>query len=82
MLGRERGWYLNQGESLEGVTTLSAPFHWNTAIYIVTVAGPSSRLDPKLDQAVGLVTNVCLMLQTRAEPAVQAGRKRGVGSSP
>jgi DNA-binding IclR family transcriptional regulator len=63
--GRERGWYLNQGESLEGVTTLSAPFRWNTAQYIVTVAGPSSRLDPKLDQAIGLSRNVCLMLETR-----------------
>lgn len=76
LLGRERGWYLNQGESLEGVTTLSAPFRWNTATYIVTIAGPASRLDPKLQQAVGLVTNVCLMLATRDELAAQAGRKR------
>jgi DNA-binding IclR family transcriptional regulator len=67
MRGRARGWYLNQGESLEGVTTLSAPFRWNTALYIVTVAGPASRLDPKLEQAAGLVSNVCLMLETRAE---------------
>ena len=61
----KRGWYLNQGESLEGVTTLSAPFRWNTATYIVTIAGPSARLEPKLEQAVGLITNVCLMLETR-----------------
>jgi DNA-binding IclR family transcriptional regulator len=67
MVGRKRGWYLNQGESLEGVTTLSATFRWNSAIFIVTVAGPSSRLDAKLDQAVGLITNVCLMLETRPE---------------
>jgi DNA-binding IclR family transcriptional regulator len=66
--GRARGWYLNQGESLEGVTTLSGSFRWNTALYIVTVAGPSSRLDPKLEQATGLITNVCLMLETRGEP--------------
>lgn len=64
VLGRERGWYLNQGESLEGVTTLSAPFRWNRAVYIVTVAGPSSRLDIRLQQAVGLVTNVCHLLAT------------------
>jgi DNA-binding IclR family transcriptional regulator len=82
MLGRQRGWYLNQGESLEGVTTLSAPFHWNTATYIVTIAGPSARLEPKLEQAVGLITNVCLMLETRAEPAAPAVRKRDAGKSP
>jgi hypothetical protein len=29
-----------------------------------------------LEQAVGLVTNVCLMLATRDELAAQAGRKR------
>jgi DNA-binding IclR family transcriptional regulator len=64
--GRARGWHLNQGESLEGVTTLSASFRWNAAQYIVTIAGPSTRLDPKLDQAAGLLTNVCLMLQTHS----------------
>jgi DNA-binding IclR family transcriptional regulator len=66
-LGRERGWYLNQGESVDGVTTLSASFRWNTAVYIVTVAGPSSRLDRRLKQAVGLLTNVCLLLATRPD---------------
>ncbi len=74
-LGRKRGWYLNQGESLEGVTTLSAPFRWNTAVYIVTVAGPSSRLDTKLDQAVGLLTNVCLMLETRPDVVPRNSRE-------
>jgi IclR family acetate operon transcriptional repressor len=74
--GRTRGWYLNQGESLDGVTTLSAPFRWNSAMYIVTIAGPSSRLDPKLDQAVGLLTNVCLMLETRVEATGRAERDR------
>ena len=73
---RERGWYLNRGESLDGVTTLSAPFRWNSAMYIVTVAGPSPRLDPKLDQAVGLVTNVCLMLETTSEATARPGRER------
>jgi DNA-binding IclR family transcriptional regulator len=71
LLGRKRGWYLNRGESLDGVTTLSAPFRWSTATYIVTVAGPASRLDPKLDQASGLITNVCLMLATRPESALR-----------
>jgi DNA-binding IclR family transcriptional regulator len=66
---RERGWFLNQGESLEGVTTMSASFRWNAAGYIVTVAGPSSRLDQRLEQAAGLITNVCLLLETPPETA-------------
>jgi DNA-binding IclR family transcriptional regulator len=70
-LGRARGWYLNQGESLDGVTTLSASFRWNRAHYIVTVAGPSGRLDPKLDQASSLVTNVCTMLETRMDGPIR-----------
>ena len=67
LAGRQRGWYLNQGESLDGVTTLSAAFRWAAAVYIVTIAGPSARLDPRLDQAVGLITNVCLLLEARPD---------------
>jgi DNA-binding IclR family transcriptional regulator len=66
-LARERGYYLNHGESLEGVTTISATFRWNAAIFIVTVAGPSSRLDQKLDQAVSMLTNVCPLLEVQPE---------------
>jgi DNA-binding IclR family transcriptional regulator len=67
--GRARGWYLNRGESQEGVTTMSAPFRWNNAVYVVTVAGPTARIDPRLDQAAGLITNVCKMLEMRAGTA-------------
>jgi len=69
-LSRQRGWFLNHGESLEGVTTLSACFRWNTAVYIVTVAGPASRLDARLDHAAGLVTNVCKLLEMRQDDPV------------
>ena len=62
-LGRKRRWFVNQGESLDGVTTISAPFMWNASIYIVTIAGPAQRLDPKLKNAVGLLTNVCQLLE-------------------
>jgi len=64
-LGRQRGWHLNHGESLKGVTTVSAMFRWNSSPYIVTIAGPSSRLDQKLDNAVGLLTNVCQLLEMK-----------------
>ena len=68
-VGRKRRWFLNQGESLEGVTTLSGYFHWNAAVYIVTVAGPARRVDPRLDQAAGLITNVCQLLEMRSDAA-------------
>jgi DNA-binding IclR family transcriptional regulator len=69
--GRQRGWYANNGESQDGVTTLSAPFRWNNAVYIVTVAGPTARIEPRLEQASGLIVNVCQMLEMRADGASQ-----------
>jgi DNA-binding IclR family transcriptional regulator len=60
--GRARGWYLNQEESQDGVTTLSAPFRWSSAVYIVTVAGPSSRLDHRLERAARLITQASAAL--------------------
>jgi IclR family acetate operon transcriptional repressor len=62
-LGRKRGWYLNREESLNGVTTISATFTWNTLLYIVTIAGPSSRFDKKLETAAGLLTDICRRLE-------------------
>jgi DNA-binding IclR family transcriptional regulator len=66
-LGRQRGWYANNQESQDGVTTISAPFRWNNAVYIVTVAGPTSRVEPRLGQASTLILNVCRMLEMRAD---------------
>jgi DNA-binding IclR family transcriptional regulator len=68
-LGRERGYFLNKGESLDGVTTISATFRWNAALFIVTVAGPSSRLDHKMEQATSMLTNVCRLLEVQPETA-------------
>jgi DNA-binding IclR family transcriptional regulator len=66
--GNRRGWFLNREESLEGVTTLSARFTWTAAVYIVTIAGPTSRLAPKLRQAADLLTSVCKLLEARTRP--------------
>jgi DNA-binding IclR family transcriptional regulator len=62
-----RGWFLNQGESQDGVTTLSAPFRWNGGAYIITIAGPSSRLDEQLEHAAGLIIAACLTLEMRPD---------------
>ena len=66
--GNERGWFLNREESQEGVTTISARFVWTSAVYIVTIAGPTSRLAPKLTKAVELLTNVCKLLESPSRP--------------
>jgi DNA-binding IclR family transcriptional regulator len=61
-LSRARGWYLNQEESLEGVTTISATFRWHVSTYIVTVAGAAARLTPKLDLAAPALVRLCEQL--------------------
>jgi DNA-binding IclR family transcriptional regulator len=59
---RKRGYFLNQEESAEDATTVSAHFRWNGAYYVVTIAGPTSRMRPKLDQAAKLAVEACLAL--------------------
>ncbi|MFT8243357.1 IclR family transcriptional regulator [Roseomonas sp. BN140053] len=65
---QRRGWYLNREESVTGATTLSARFAWNGSHYIVTVAGPASRMEGKLDRAAVLLAECCRRLEMRAGP--------------
>ena len=67
--GRERGWFSNEGESQDGVTTLTASFRWNASIYLVTIAGPTPRLQERLDKAVGMLKHVCELLEMRVDAA-------------
>ncbi len=57
-----RGYFLNREESVADATTMSALFRWNGASYIVTIAGPTTRMAPKLDRAVKLLTAACAKL--------------------
>lgn len=59
---KRRGYFLNQAESFEDATTVSASFRWQGADYIVTIAGPTSRMAGKLDQAIALATEACKTL--------------------
>jgi DNA-binding IclR family transcriptional regulator len=63
LAGNRRGWFLNREESQEGVTTLSARFMWASALYIVTIAGPTSRVVPQLAKAAELLTSACKLLE-------------------
>jgi DNA-binding IclR family transcriptional regulator len=60
--GKRRGYFLNQAESFDDATTVSSLFRWHGADYIVTIAGPTSRMAPKLDQAIKLATEACRTL--------------------
>jgi len=76
-LGRKRGWYLNREESLNGVTTISASFRWNNSVYIVTIAGPSSRLVQKLTAVASLLTDLCSRLEIQTDDrAISLGSTR------
>jgi len=65
--GKARGWFVNREESIEGVTTLSASFRWNGSLYIVSIAGPTARVEPKLEWASGLLVDVCKRMEMRTE---------------
>jgi DNA-binding IclR family transcriptional regulator len=68
--GRARGWFLNRHESVEDVTTLSGTFSWNGSLYIVTVAGPSTRLLHRIDLASKLVLDICGKMEMRPEESL------------
>ncbi len=65
--GRQRGWFVNEQESLDGVTTVSSTFKWNDSLYIITVAGPSPRMDAKLEWAAGMLVNLCRRIEMRRD---------------
>jgi len=62
-LSAERGWYLNREESVPSATTISVGFRWNRTDFIVTVAGPLFRMEPKLDHVVARTREACLRLE-------------------
>jgi DNA-binding IclR family transcriptional regulator len=66
--GNRRGWFLNREQSQEGVTTLSGRFVWSSVIYIVTIAGPTSRMEPKLHRAAEALTQACRQLELPPPP--------------
>jgi DNA-binding IclR family transcriptional regulator len=67
--GRRCGWFVNRGESVEDATTLSSSFVWNGATYIVTIAGPSARVEPKLQRAAERLLATCRRLDGSRLPA-------------
>lgn len=51
-VSRERGWYCNIDESLEGLMGLAATVYLGGELYGITIAGPVYRIKPKMDVQV------------------------------
>jgi DNA-binding IclR family transcriptional regulator len=66
--GNARGWYLNREESVPSATTVSAWFTWNRTKFVITVAGPTFRMEPKLDQVVESLLDTCRALEAPGMP--------------
>jgi len=69
---KRRGWFLNRGESVEDATTLSSYFTWNGSTYLVTIAGPSARVEPNLQRAAERLMATCRRLDGSALNAKSA----------
>lgn len=65
LAGRACGVYINNGESVDGLTTISAPFTWQRSVYIVTIAAPASRLETRIAEASARLLDVCRKLEMK-----------------
>jgi DNA-binding IclR family transcriptional regulator len=74
-VGRQRKWFLNREESQDGVMTLSASFVWRGATFIVTVAGPLSRIEPHLAHTAAMLVDTCRRLEK--QPIGDGAIRRG-----
>jgi len=63
--GRGRGYFVNEGETIEGLTTISAPFWWQRSMFVVTIAGPAVRLEGRLAELGGMLLEVCRKLEMK-----------------
>jgi len=57
-----RGWFVNREESIAGVVTVSGVFLWHTSVHVITIAGPSLRMESKLKVAAERLLDACRIL--------------------
>lgn len=65
--GNVRGWFINDEESSLDAQTLSARFTWRDSIYILTIAGPISRIAEKREKAVRMLLDSCQKLNLASQ---------------
>ncbi len=64
--GRRKGFYVNEGESIDGLTTISVPVRWQKSQYILTLAAPSARLDSRIDDTAATLRTAGQKLEMKA----------------
>lgn len=61
----KRGWFLNDGESVQDVIALAMPVVVNTEAFAITVAGPRYRLEPELEKRARQLRDACRAIQDK-----------------
>lgn len=75
---RARGWFINREESVPTATTVSSTFRWNGSTFIITIAGPTYRMEGKLDEVVPALLATCRELESPgADFASDKVRRKG-----
>lgn len=60
---QDRGWFLNDGESSVDLIAMAAPLKINSEEFAIALAGPRSRVEPKMDQCVSHLLAACRSIQ-------------------
>lgn len=64
---KARGWYVSREESMPTAMTISVTFTWMRSTFIITVAGPTFRLEPKEEQLAHGLLEVAASLSNPGE---------------
>lgn len=58
-----RGWFANREESVPTTSAVSAMFTWHRSSFVIAVAGPTFRMEPKLDEVIRRLKETCRALE-------------------
>lgn len=62
-LSRERGWFMNLGESIPDVCALAWPVTLSGETYAISVGGPVYRLEPRQEECARILRAACTGLE-------------------
>ena len=60
---RQRGWFMNLGESIPDVCALAWPVKLSGETYAISLAGPRYRIEPKQDEFARMLRAACIVLE-------------------
>jgi DNA-binding IclR family transcriptional regulator len=61
--GAERGWFVTRGENVRDVTAVAVPVRVVGDTFTVAVAGPTHRMEPKLEQHARRLVAACKAME-------------------